>query len=168
MFSGAGLSTENYDNLLMGWSQQELQPNVDFHAGNSRYSFSDPAVARQSIIDTFNWTITDGGATPFAITATELSDNEVLLEWGLDPSSRTPEQYPFDTAGMNQYTIRKYWQKYCSNTVQEPIITDRWPEWYLEFELTDCNLSIIDTFCWYNSREQLYRSQLGNCRLGDL
>ena len=64
MFYGVTLSTPNYDNLLLGWSQLPLQTGVNFHAGNSKYS--DAAKdARQYIITTFAWTITDGGlATP--------------------------------------------------------------------------------------------------------
>ncbi len=60
MFLGVTLSKENYDNLLIGWSTQNLQPNVNFHGGNSMYC--EGAAARQQIIDDFNWTITDGGA----------------------------------------------------------------------------------------------------------
>jgi surface protein len=60
MFYGATLSTSNYDNLLLGWSQLSLQIDVTFHAGNSTYS-SAAADARQFIITNFNWTIIDGG-----------------------------------------------------------------------------------------------------------
>jgi len=38
MFNGITLSTENYDALLTGWSQQSLQSSVNFHGGNSKYS----------------------------------------------------------------------------------------------------------------------------------
>lgn len=60
MFSGVTLSTANYDNLLIGWSSLTLYPNVWFDGGNSRYSDAG-AAARQSIIDTYAWHITDGG-----------------------------------------------------------------------------------------------------------
>ena len=60
MFYGITLSTPNYDNLLLGWSQLTLQTGVTFHAGNSKYS-SAAADARQFIITTFSWTIIDGG-----------------------------------------------------------------------------------------------------------
>jgi surface protein len=64
MFYGVTLSTSNYDNLLLGWSQLPLQTGVTFHAGNSKYS-SVAADARQFIITNFSWTIIDGGlATP--------------------------------------------------------------------------------------------------------
>ncbi len=60
MFGVITLSTSNYDDLLINWSQQSLQSNVLFHGGYSKYS-SAAASARKHIIDTFNWIITDGG-----------------------------------------------------------------------------------------------------------
>jgi surface protein len=63
MFDGVTLSTNNYDNLLRGWSGESLQHNVTFDGGNSQYS-AGVAGDRQGIIDNFNWTITDGGQKP--------------------------------------------------------------------------------------------------------
>jgi hypothetical protein len=61
MFKDVNLSTTNYDNLLIGWNAQTLQQNVEFSAGNSKYSTSSGATPRQSIIDTYHWTIIDRG-----------------------------------------------------------------------------------------------------------
>ncbi|NVM36899.1 MAG: DUF285 domain-containing protein [Candidatus Lokiarchaeota archaeon] len=62
MFSlGAGLSTVNYDQLLIGWEQLTLQDGVPFSGGESQYSAGTAATARASIISTYSWTITDGG-----------------------------------------------------------------------------------------------------------
>src|SRR5690606_32454578 len=57
--TNSGLSTANYDDTLIGWEAQTLQPNVTFDAGLSTYC--DAAVQRQNIIDTFTWTINDSG-----------------------------------------------------------------------------------------------------------
>jgi hypothetical protein len=59
MFYGATLSTANYDKLLLSWSNQAVQPNVNFNAGNSKYS-SVAVDARQVLVDK-GWAITDGG-----------------------------------------------------------------------------------------------------------
>jgi surface protein len=59
MFSGVKLSTPNYDALLIGWDAQALQSGVQFHGGNSNYCAG--AAARQDMIDTYSWDITDGG-----------------------------------------------------------------------------------------------------------
>jgi len=61
MFSGVTLSTPNYDALLIGWGARVLKSDVEFDGGNSLYSAGVAATARQSIIDNFGWTITDGG-----------------------------------------------------------------------------------------------------------
>lgn len=61
MFTVAGLSTENYDNLLIGWANlPALQEGVVFGAGNSQYS-ERAAEARALMVNEYNWTITDGG-----------------------------------------------------------------------------------------------------------
>jgi len=58
---GANLSTANYDNLLTGWSQLNLQSNIDINV-SSTYCVG--AAARQNIISTFGWTIIDEGIDP--------------------------------------------------------------------------------------------------------
>jgi surface protein len=74
MFSGIGLSTANYDSLLIGWStissnETPLKPNVIFSGGNSKYC--NGTSARSSIISTYGWTITDGGRDPNCVLNTE-------------------------------------------------------------------------------------------------
>ena len=52
----SGMSNTNYDNLLNGWSTQNLQQNLRFDMLSVSYT-ANGAAARQSIIDNFNWTI---------------------------------------------------------------------------------------------------------------
>ena len=59
MTNSTGLSTENYDATLISWASQTPQPNVNI-AFRSTYSY-EAAAARQTLIDTYGWTITDGG-----------------------------------------------------------------------------------------------------------
>jgi hypothetical protein len=61
MFYEAGLSTSNYDSLLTGWAAQPLQPGVTFSGGNSKYCSEAAKAARDKLISTNFWTITDGG-----------------------------------------------------------------------------------------------------------
>ncbi len=58
-FAYSGLSTENYDNILIGWEQQNVQQNVQFGAWDKFYCNSE--TQRQSMIDNFGWTINDAG-----------------------------------------------------------------------------------------------------------
>ena len=62
MFTGVTLSTTNYDATLLGWSGQIVQNGVVFSGGNSQYT--SPSVARDTLINTYGWTITDGGTAP--------------------------------------------------------------------------------------------------------
>ena len=63
MFDGLTLSTDNYNNLLTLWSYLDLEENVHFHAGSSRYDLGLPAERKQHLIDNLDWDITDGGDT---------------------------------------------------------------------------------------------------------
>jgi len=60
MFDGVTLPTINYDALLQGWSSQILQSNVEFDGGDSQYS-SAAQSARDSLVNSYGWTVTDGG-----------------------------------------------------------------------------------------------------------
>ena len=59
MLGNSALSTENYDALLNGWSQQNIQSNVTL--GAQFLSYCNGEDARQSLIDNHNWTISDDG-----------------------------------------------------------------------------------------------------------
>ena len=63
MFAGTSLSTENYDSLLIGWSQLPLRSNVRLEGGSS---YCKGANARQQLIDNFNWSIVDGDLDCFS------------------------------------------------------------------------------------------------------
>jgi surface protein len=77
MFSGASLSTDNYDTTLIGWASKTLTPNVVFSGGNSTYCNS--ANARSSIINTYGWTITDGGQDCSSLNIEELNRSSLKL-----------------------------------------------------------------------------------------
>ena len=56
------LSTTNYDALLVGWEAQAPISGISINFGGSQYTAgSAAATARQSLIDNYSWTITDGG-----------------------------------------------------------------------------------------------------------
>ena len=59
---GAELSRSNYDATLIGWAAQDVNSNINIHFGTSRYTVGGPAeAARNTLINTYGWTITDGG-----------------------------------------------------------------------------------------------------------
>ena len=134
MRSTPGLSTTNYDALLVGWEAnlQSAYPggtgypyaiSIDF--GGSKYSIGGLA-ARQSLIDNFGWTITDGGQIPFefsvqtdnagvssstsfAMPLTTSTNLDIYVDWG-DGSAienitdHTLASHDYGTAGS--YTIK--------------------------------------------------------------
>jgi|GEM_PF-5705401 len=55
------LSTEYYNKLLIQWSYLDLEENINFNGGSSKYDLGLPADRRQYIKDEFEWSITDGG-----------------------------------------------------------------------------------------------------------
>ena len=59
MFLGVELSTSNYDSLLLSLAAQGVQDSLDFDGGSSKYCAG--VVARNYLIDSLGWTITDGG-----------------------------------------------------------------------------------------------------------
>lgn len=63
MFLNAGLSTTNYDALLIGWEAQSVVSGRTFNAGSSQYTTGGAAeTARDDLIAGPNsWTINDGG-----------------------------------------------------------------------------------------------------------
>ena len=81
MFTSSGLTQQNYDRILIGWSAQNVKTAVTLHAGTAKYS----AVAERAVLTgTKSWTITDGGAVtvpdPTGLSATTAS-TQVTLNW---------------------------------------------------------------------------------------
>ncbi len=68
--SGAELSSENYDALLIGWNKLDLQSGRTFHGGNSQYT-SAGAAARTTIDTGDGWTIADGGEVDMTVSFAE-------------------------------------------------------------------------------------------------
>jgi len=59
MFEGSALSVENLTSIYENWSQLNLQQNVAFSAGNTKYNASGQA-GKDILVNTYNWLITDG------------------------------------------------------------------------------------------------------------
>jgi hypothetical protein len=57
-----GMSTTNYNETLISWAAQTPQSNINVNFGNSQYTLGGAAeAARNTLINTYGWTITDGG-----------------------------------------------------------------------------------------------------------
>lgn len=63
MFTSCTLSTANYDATLIGWAAQSLNSGLSINFGFSKYTAGGAAeAARNTLINTYGWTIVDGGA----------------------------------------------------------------------------------------------------------
>jgi len=60
MFFNSNLSVENLTLIYENWSQLNLQQNVTFSGGTTKYNASGQA-GRDVLVNTYNWLITDGG-----------------------------------------------------------------------------------------------------------
>ena len=60
IFNNSNLSVENLTACYENWSQLSLQNNVEFGAGSTKYNSSGQA-GRDILVNTYNWTIEDGG-----------------------------------------------------------------------------------------------------------
>ena len=127
MFNGVTLSTDNYNNLLIGWAGQTVKNTVPFHGGKSKYSPGEAADARAVLTGTYSWKITDGGESnalsvstlpASGITeTTATSGGKVFADggspviargvvWGtsLDPSLETNMGITIDGDGLESFT----------------------------------------------------------------
>jgi surface protein len=108
MFNGIQLSTDNYDATLIGWATRgangTLNSNVNFHGGNSKYC--NGLGARNYLINTYGWSITDGGSDcsslnteEFDITGLKLYPNPVISILNVDNNLTNQPYNIIDTLG---------------------------------------------------------------------
>ena len=113
MFAGAGLSTANYDATLIGWAtitspETAIKSNVNFNAGYSIYCNS--ASARNLLINTYRWTISDSGIDFGCTTDTQtfgtvvLDSNGVTVKW-TGTSAPTPRWVQASPRGTLEWFI---------------------------------------------------------------
>jgi len=64
MLNGPTMTTEQYDELLIAWSQLPVQPGVTWHFGAAQYTSGGAAEAARDVLTGApnNWIITDGGS----------------------------------------------------------------------------------------------------------
>jgi surface protein len=104
MFNNSGLSTDNYDAILIGWSQQEVESDIELGAEGINYCIGEDA--RLSLIDNNGWTINDAGldcSTVGIIDETKLNvsiyPNPVSNILNIEGSNNKLEAVVFDMLG---------------------------------------------------------------------
>lgn len=86
MFEQTSLSASNYDQTLAGWAALDvLQSDVPFGAAGIKYC---DETNRQTLIDTYNWSITDGGKSGPIADVSELPELTIQCN-GYTPATPT-------------------------------------------------------------------------------
>lgn len=98
MFFSTPISTANYDALLISWNAQTLQNGVTFGDGPT-YCLAESA--RQNIIDSNGWTITDGGKDCSTIKPVIIGPVD-----GHSTTDHTPNFDWEDFTGASRYVIQ--------------------------------------------------------------
>ena len=110
MLSGSGLSVENYDKTLIGWSEQELTPGLTLGADSLRFCHS--AEQRQYIIDNFEWKIIDAGIDDDCKVASSIEAEDKPQEFELKQNYPNPFNpvtvIPFSMAESGQVRLEVY------------------------------------------------------------
>ena len=92
MLLKSGLTTPNYDALLIGWAAQSVHQNVHFNAKNTKFCSLAARNARDTLINTYHWVIIDGGECNTAVLSFEKSS--IVIddpENGVNNPKRIPE-----------------------------------------------------------------------------
>ncbi len=120
MLGDSGISSETYDAILDGWSEQNLQNGVRLDAYGKAYCTS--AVQRQYIIDTYNWTINDSGhgcSLPQVVTGgvVTISDKSAIVEIDIIDSGGTLSSAGVQFGANTDYT----WGNYDADSYEQGI-----------------------------------------------
>ncbi|MDD3686068.1 MAG: BspA family leucine-rich repeat surface protein [Bacteroidales bacterium] len=137
MFSGVTLSVQNYDSLLIGWSNQNLESHLNFSGGTSNYSCA--AINAHNLLtgSPNYWTVTDGGLINLApipdISVLNVVTAECSLESLTAPTATDDCEEPVTATTSSVFPITSsetiIWtyfdnEGYTSSQTQEVIITD--------------------------------------------
>jgi surface protein len=153
MFNNSGLSSDNYNKLLIGWGNQStIQPNVTLGADSITYTTSFAKNAHDILTNTYNWSITDGGYTAPIVCFKEGSkiltnkgykcietlksgDLVKTLKNGFKPIYKIGKRDIFHPAEKNRIKDQLY--KFSK---------DKHPDVFEDLVLTGCHSVLIDTF----------------------
>jgi len=105
MFNYGGLSTANYDALLVGWSGETVRASVPFNVGTTEYCPGIAATDRAILTNSpNNWTIADGGVSSSCGGVTDISSVSVT-GFVAPVAGQTPESSGSLNSGSAAYTV---------------------------------------------------------------
>ncbi|MFD2100313.1 BspA family leucine-rich repeat surface protein [Flagellimonas iocasae] len=168
LFIGSGLSNKNYNNILIAWSQlPSLQNGVRLDAPNNYYCSAKEE--RQSIIDTYGWTINDAG---------ENNECHFITTWKTDnPGTSGDNQITIPTYSVETYDYTVDWGDGTSDTnvtgdithtyaaagTYQVAISGEFPAILFQGN-QDSNLKITQVNQWGDIRWRNFSSAFSGCR----
>ncbi|MBO0320865.1 BspA family leucine-rich repeat surface protein [Muricauda sp. CAU 1633] len=168
LFNGSGLSNKNYNTILIGWSQlPSLQNGVRLDAPNNYYCRAKEE--RQSIIDSYGWTINDAG---------ENNECHFITTWKTDnPGTSGDNQITIPTYSVETYNYTVDWGDGTSDTnvtgdithtyatagTYQVAISGEFPAILFQGN-QDSNLKITQVNQWGDIRWRNFSSAFSGCR----
>lgn len=121
MFYETSLCTENYNQLLIGWGQQEVHAGISFHGGTSKYSL-EVEDSRELLIEK-GWVIADSGVgssdhLKCLVTSVYSSDEENTLVFPNPCSNEVILTTPFVGSMVTLVNLQ-------NNPIKKFMVTDR-------------------------------------------
>ncbi len=130
IFTNTNLSVANYDSLLRAWALETLQTNVTFNATGIKYCGA--TLARDHLINDFDWILTDGGILNASCTFTESPTLSAPIA-----SSSHPQDVPLTVSFLLPEDI-------LSNSIRLIFIPTSGPS--ITINLRDATSSVVNTF----------------------
>jgi len=151
--NNSGLSSDNYNNLLIGWGNQStIQPNVPLGADSITYTTSFAKHAHDILTNTYNWSITDGGYVASIVCFKEGS--KILTNKGYKPIETLKSGDLVKTLKNGFKPIYKIGKRDIFHPAEKNRIKDqlykfskdKHPDVFEDLVLTGCHSVLIDTF----------------------
>jgi surface protein len=174
MFTDSAISEENYSNILISWAAlPSLQNNVTLGAQFINHAET-ATVARQFLIDTYNWTINDAGLYR------EPGNETFITRWDTTLDSNTSHELQIYIGGGSSYnffidwgdgTVQRYPASpndYISHTYSTPgiktvTITGTFPYFYAGCYDGDASNKLIDVAQWGTGQWESFANAFGGC-----
>ena len=171
LFNSSAMSVENYDQTIIGWSQQNVQPDIEVGAFGKFYCISESQ--RETLMTNHRWTFTDDSKACTSFKATFKTDNHGTscdkcvtipifgsiafydVDWESDGTFdefglTSESSHEYDQPGAYQVTIRgdlRYLRFFGSGEHNKILSIDQWggSEWTsFQVSFSGCeNLQIL-------------------------
>lgn len=128
IFSNSGLSTENYDNILIGWAGQEVQTGVRLDASGITYCAG--AAVQEQLITNHGWTIND-----WSQSCTARRGAAIMIEDGPGQEDIAWDVYPNPVSDLLAVQKEKEVKVYLTDLGGRPVVSEKVGS-YFELDLS--------------------------------